>query len=65
MSNQKRLSFELEQPDQATGWQSRPACCWPWHWPQTVLASENVPHRPFAYWADLPEPGQFIFGLRV
>ena len=26
-------------------------------------ASENVPHRAFAYWADLPRPGQFIFGL--
>ena len=29
----------------------------------TALASENVPHRPFAYWADVPQPGQFIFGL--
>src|ERR1035437_4808534 len=29
----------------------------------TVLASENVPHRPFAQWADLPESGQFVFGL--
>jgi hypothetical protein len=27
------------------------------------LASENVPHRPFAQWADLPERGQFVFGL--
>ena len=26
-------------------------------------ASENVPHRPFAQWADLPDPGQFVFGL--
>jgi hypothetical protein len=26
-------------------------------------ASENVPHRPFAYWANLPEAGQFMFGL--
>jgi len=31
--------------------------------PLTAPASENVPHRPFAYWADLPAPGQFIFGL--
>jgi hypothetical protein len=29
----------------------------------TVQASENVPHRPFAYWANLPESGQFIFGM--
>ena len=29
----------------------------------TVLASENVPHRPYAQWADLPERGQFVFGL--
>jgi hypothetical protein len=26
-------------------------------------ASENVPHRPFAYWADVPNAGQFIAGL--
>lgn len=31
--------------------------------PLVVSASENVPHRPFAYWADLPEPGRFVFGL--
>ena len=30
---------------------------------QTAAASENVPHRPFAQWADLPAPGQFVFGL--
>jgi len=28
-----------------------------------VLASENVPHQPFAQWADVPESGQFVFGL--
>ena len=27
-----------------------------------ATASENVPHRPFAYWANLPEKGQFIVG---
>jgi hypothetical protein len=26
-------------------------------------ASENVPHRPFAMFADLPERGQFVVGL--
>ena len=30
--------------------------------PPLALASEDVPHRPFAYWADLPDPGQFVFG---
>lgn len=29
----------------------------------SILASENVPHRPFAQWADLPAPGQFVFGI--
>jgi hypothetical protein len=29
----------------------------------TLPASEDVPHRPFAYWANLPEAGQFMFGL--
>src|ERR1051325_4091096 len=27
-----------------------------------VWASENVPHRPFAMWADLPLPGQVVVG---
>jgi len=30
---------------------------------QTMPASENVPHRPFAQWADVPERGQFVAGL--
>src|SRR5437667_12198233 len=30
---------------------------------QTVLASENVPHRPFADWAGVPRRGQFVLGL--
>jgi hypothetical protein len=29
----------------------------------SVTASENVPHRPFAYWADLPDKGQFVVGM--
>lgn len=28
-----------------------------------ALASENVPHRPFAHWANVPEKGQFIAGF--
>ena len=26
-------------------------------------ASENVPHRPFAMWVDVPQEGQFVLGL--
>jgi hypothetical protein len=29
---------------------------------QNLVASEDEPRRPFAQWADLPEPGQLIFG---
>ncbi len=28
-----------------------------------AFASENLPHRPFAEWADLPAKGQFVVGL--
>jgi len=28
-----------------------------------VVATENVPHAPFAEWADVPQPGQLIAGL--
>jgi hypothetical protein len=31
--------------------------------PQNVSATENVPHAPFAEWADLPAPGQLVAGL--
>ena len=31
--------------------------------PATLLASENVAERPFAYWADVPEDGQFVLGM--
>src|SRR5262245_60372766 len=26
-------------------------------------ASENVPHRPYAMWADVPDKGQFVLGV--
>jgi hypothetical protein len=29
----------------------------------SLRASENVPHKPFAQWADLPTPGQFVVGV--
>ena len=29
----------------------------------SLSASENVPHQPFAQWADLPHPGQFVAGI--
>jgi opacity protein-like surface antigen len=29
----------------------------------TVLASEDVAQRPFAYWADVPDAGQFVLGM--
>ena len=30
---------------------------------RAALSSENVPHRPFAEWADVPNQGQFVAGL--
>jgi hypothetical protein len=30
---------------------------------QCAFASENAPHRPFALWADVPDSGQFVFGV--
>jgi hypothetical protein len=29
----------------------------------TALGTENVAQRPFGYWADLPDKGQFVVGL--
>jgi hypothetical protein len=61
VSSQKRLSIELERLTRrlaiAAGLLLTAAM------PPAALASENVPHRPFAYWADLPEQGQFIAGF--
>jgi hypothetical protein len=30
---------------------------------QMAAASENVPHRPFAEWANVPDQGQFVVGI--
>lgn len=30
---------------------------------RVALSSEDVPHRPFAQWADMPKQGQFVAGL--
>ena len=30
---------------------------------QTAGASEDAPHRPFAYWADIPPKGELIAGF--
>jgi hypothetical protein len=61
VSSQKRLSIELESLTRrlaiAAGLLLTAAM------PLAALASENVPHRPFAYWADLPEQGQFVVGF--
>jgi hypothetical protein len=61
VSNQKRRSFKLESSIRrlalAAGLLLAVAL------PPTAPASENVPHRPFAYWADVPAQGQFIFGM--
>ena len=61
MSSQNRLSIELERLTRrlaiAVGLLLTVAM------PPAALASENVPHRPFAYWADLPDPGQFVVGF--
>src|SRR5262245_35778194 len=30
---------------------------------ESATGSENVPHRPFAQWADVPLAGQFVVGV--
>ena len=30
---------------------------------ESAQGAENVPHRPFAYWADVPDKGEFVLGL--
>jgi hypothetical protein len=39
------------------------ACMLPFALAGNILASENVPHRPFAMLADVPEKNQFVAGL--
>jgi len=67
MKNQKQLTFQTERSGKLA-----PSHLWrsTTHGPlllavamvQTTLGSENVPHRPFAYWADVPAEGQFVLG---
>ena len=66
-SNQKNLSFEPEQfegrlPDLARRWAILSTLLALVALAPTAPASENVPQRPFAYWADLPDKGQFVLG---
>ncbi len=67
-NNQKNLSFELEQRNSPTPSLTRRLAALSgllvlMALAPTAPASENVPHRPFAYWADLPDKGQFIIGM--
>ncbi len=57
MHNQKRLGVDL------AGTNTRLALVASLLLATAATASENVPHRPFAYWADLPQEGQWIVGL--
>jgi hypothetical protein len=63
-----RLSFELERGENRKPGDVR----WPLSLASllaatalapSVLGSENVPHRPFAMWADVPDAGQFVAGI--
>jgi hypothetical protein len=49
------------------GWYRRPMAAWTglvWMLAAPALiASEDVPHRPFAQWADVPLQGQFVVGI--
>jgi hypothetical protein len=60
MSSQKKLNFELAaQTGRLTTLAGLLAAI---ALAPTALATENAPHRPFAYWADVPDRGQFIVG---
>ena len=61
VSNEKRPRFQTESVSRRLAIVA--GLLLPLALPPTMFASEDVPHRPFAYWADLPEPGQFIFGM--
>ncbi|HOX58623.1 MAG TPA: hypothetical protein P5205_20005 [Candidatus Paceibacterota bacterium] len=52
-----KLNVEL------TGLAMRLACAAGLLLAAAALASENAPHRPFAQWAELPRPRQFVVGL--
>jgi hypothetical protein len=61
MSNQNRVNSKLAI--QASRWATQAGVLMGLALASTAMASENVPHRPFAYWANVPDAGQFVFGL--
>ena len=63
MNNQKNVNFELAA--QAGRLATLAGLLVAMALAPTALASENVPHRPFAYWADLPDKGQFVVGCHL
>jgi hypothetical protein len=60
MNNQKNVNFELAV--QTGRLATLAGLLMAMALAPTTLASENAPHRPFAYWADIPDDGQFIVG---
>ncbi len=72
MRTMKRLTLGLaQQTYRRTSGRAVPGACWAAILGLAVClalapalrASENVPHRLFAQWADLPAAGQFVLGL--
>jgi hypothetical protein len=68
MKREKQLIFQTRRREKLARWLAQPLAKHGW-WvlaavlAQTALGSENVPQRPFAQWADLPEKGQFVVGF--
>ncbi len=59
MNNWKPLTAQTERL-RKPGW--RWVCLATFALTPVLWASENVPYRPFAQWADLPTQGQFVVG---